>query len=45
MVSFKRVGQVVMAVAVFGIIAAMHQVVSAQEPAQPAATPREEQLR
>jgi len=45
MVSFKGVRQVVMAVAVFGIIAAMHQVASAQEPAQPAATPREEQLR
>ena len=45
MVSFKRVGQVVMAVAVFGIIVAMHQVAPAQEPAQPAATQREGQLR
>ena len=45
MVSFKRVGQVVMTVAVLGIIAATHQVALAQEPAQPAATQREEQLR
>ena len=45
MVSFKGVGQVVMAVAVFGIIVAMHQVAPAQEPAQPAATQREGQLR
>ena len=45
MVSFKRVRHVVMAVAVLGIIAAMNHVASAQEPAQPVATPREEQLR
>ena len=45
MVSFKRVGQIVMAIAVFGSIAAMNHVASAQEPTQPAATQREEQLR
>ena len=45
MMSFKRIGQVAMAVAVLGGIAAMNHVASAQEPAQPAATPREEQLR
>ncbi len=45
MVSFKGVRQVVRAVAVFGIIVAMHQVAPAQEPAQPAATQREGQLR
>lgn len=45
MVSFKGARPVVMALAVFGIIATMHQVVSAQESAQPAATQREEQLR
>ena len=45
MVSFTRVRQVVVAIAVFGSIAAMNHVASAQEPTQPAATQREEQLR
>ena len=45
MVSFKRVTLIIVAVAVLGGIAAMDHVASAQEPTQPAATPREEQLR
>ena len=45
MVSFKRVTHIVVAVAVFGGIAAMDHVSSAQEPTQPAASSREELLR
>jgi iron complex outermembrane recepter protein len=45
MVSFKRVAQIVAAVAVLGGIAAFDRVALAQEPTQPAASPREEQLR
>ena len=45
MVSFKRVTQVVVAVAVLGGVAAMNHTAFAQEPTQPAASPREEQLR
>ena len=45
MVSFKRVTQIIVAVAVLAGIASMNHVASAQEPMQPAASPREEQLR
>jgi iron complex outermembrane receptor protein len=45
MVSFKSVGQVVVAIAAFSGIASMNHVASAQEPPQPAATQREGQLR
>ena len=45
MVSFKRVTHIIVAVAVVGGLAAMDHVASAQEPTQPAASPREEQLR
>ena len=45
MVSFKSVTHIIAVVAVLGGIAAMDDVVSAQEPTQPAASPREEQLR
>ncbi|MDP1767310.1 MAG: TonB-dependent receptor [Nitrospirota bacterium] len=45
MVSFKRVGQVVVAIAAFSGIATMNHVASAQEPARPAATQREGELR
>ena len=45
MVSFKRVGHIIVAVAVLGSMATIDHVASAQEPAQPAVSPREEQLR
>lgn len=45
MVSFKRVMHIMVAVAVSGSIAAIDHVASAQESPQPAASPREEQLR
>jgi iron complex outermembrane receptor protein len=48
MVSFKRVTQIIVAVAVLESIAAMNHVAFAQEPTQPAAaqsTPREQELR
>lgn len=45
MVSVKRVTQIVVAVGVLGGFAALPHVASAQEPRQPAASPREEQLR
>ncbi len=45
MVSFKRVTHIIAAVALLGGTAAMDHVASAQEPTQPAASPREEQLR
>ena len=45
MVSSKRVMHIIVAVAVLGSTAAIGHVVSAQEPEQPAVSPREEQLR
>jgi len=45
MVSSKRVMHIIVAVAVLGSMAAIDHVVSAQEPEQPAVSPREEQLR
>ena len=45
MVSFKSVRQIIVAVAVLGGIVAMDHVALAQEPTQPTASPREEQLR
>ena len=45
MVLFKRVTYIIVAVAVVGGLAAMDHVASAQEPTQPSASPREEQLR
>lgn len=45
MVSSKRVMHIIVAVAVLGSTATIGHVVSAQEPEQPAVSPREEQLR
>lgn len=45
MVSFKRATQIIVAAGVLGGILGMDHVASGQEPTQPAASPREEQLR
>ena len=45
MVWFKRLRKIIVVVAVLGGVHALDRVVFAQEPSQPTASPREEQLR